>query len=76
MSATCAGVCRPHIRRQVDSGSLAVTLCYGITGLLDFLFLFFFLDTGGRCHLGKGRGAVSCNSFGEKKQLPLTESTV
>lgn len=66
------GIYRPHTRHQVDSGPSAVTLCYGITGFLDFLFLFFFLDTGGSCHLGKGWGAVSRNSFRDDKQSPLT----
>lgn len=39
-----------------------VTLSYSITGFLDFLFFFLFLDTGGRRHLGKSRCTVSSNS--------------
>lgn len=49
----------------------ARTLCNGITGFRGLLVLLLLLDTGGRCHLGKGRGAVGCHSCREDKRLSL-----
>lgn len=58
----CCSFVYSKVPSRCISADNIVTLSYSITGLLDFFFLFLFLDTGRSSHLGKSRCTVSSNS--------------